>query len=94
MGRASLAVVAPVFEDGDVAARFCRDVREALGQDLTMVLVDDAARILALKDSANALPNGLERLIVAAGCEAVLVLAILVAAVRRPGAASHPIDQG
>jgi glycosyltransferase involved in cell wall biosynthesis len=40
LGSISLVVVAPVFEDGDIAATFCRDVRDAFGPEVVVVLVD------------------------------------------------------
>jgi len=43
LGSISLVVVAPVFEDGDIAATFCRDVRDAFGLEVVVVLVDDGS---------------------------------------------------
>ncbi|MEW9834468.1 glycosyltransferase [Mesorhizobium marinum] len=43
MSSISLVVVAPVFEDGAIASTFCRDLREALGPDVYVVLVDDGS---------------------------------------------------
>ena len=54
MGSFSLVVVAPVFEDGDLAARFCRDVLRALGSEAMVVLVDDGSVRNPLRPSAIA----------------------------------------
>jgi hypothetical protein len=43
LGSFSLVVVAPVFEDGDVAANFCSEVRRALGSQTVVILVDDGS---------------------------------------------------
>ena len=54
MGSFSLVVVVPVFEDGDLAARFCRDVLRALGSEAMVVLVDDGSVRNPLRPSAIA----------------------------------------
>jgi polyisoprenyl-phosphate glycosyltransferase len=50
----SLVIVAPVFEDGDLATRFCRDLRGALGPEATVVLVDDGSVRNQVRPSAIA----------------------------------------
>jgi hypothetical protein len=43
MSVQKLVIVAPVFEDGDVAATFCHDVKRVFGSNAEVVLVDDGS---------------------------------------------------
>ncbi|MDP3895941.1 MAG: glycosyltransferase [Mesorhizobium sp.] len=50
----SIVIITPVFEDADVAARLCRDIRQVLGRDVTIVAVDDGSVKNVIEPSAIA----------------------------------------